>query len=86
MNKGKVGKRRAAILAELIKRPVAAARWADERKHLAVVAGTRERERYKPSHRAWELRFGPDGAPPAERAQVPVVFVVYDVEEVHDAD
>ena len=30
----------------------------------------------------WRLTFGPDGAPLAERALVPVVFVVHDVEAV----
>ena len=67
MNRGKIGRRRALIIAELTR--------GEANRH-------RSAPKYKPSHREWKLTFGPDGAPPAERSTVPVVFVVQEVEAV----
>ena len=70
MNRGKIGKRRAAIIHELTKGE-----------------GNRRRSapKYKPSHRTWEMTWGPDGAPPAEPRFVAPAIVVHTDQEVHDA-
>jgi len=50
--------------------------WRDRRRRRS------DGRKRKPSLRAWEMTYGEDGAPPAERQFVPPVILVHDDDDV----